>query len=134
MLGGAAADRHHVVVREGLLYIVEGAFVDRLNRRLQRRLRRHEDDRRLGVLSPHGRENFDTRNPGHLEVRQDDIGRRALELLETRLTALRGGDIEPLVFQQDAEGFEDPLFVVDDEYGWGSGHYAASSLRRAAGK
>ena len=88
MLGGTAADRHHVVVRERLLYIVESA-----------------------------------------------LGRRAFELLEARLAPLRDGDVEALVLQQDAQGFEDPLLVVDDEdRRCGGGHYAASSFRRAAGK
>ncbi len=55
VLGGTAADRHHVVVGEGLLYIVESAFVHGLNRGLKRRLRRHEDDRCFGVLPADGR-------------------------------------------------------------------------------
>jgi len=54
MFGGAAADRHHVVVRERLLYIVESAFVHGLDGRLERCLGRHEDDRCFGVLPADG--------------------------------------------------------------------------------
>src|SRR5437899_8286528 len=59
VFGGAAADRHHVVVGEGLLYIVESALIDSLNGCLQRRLRGHQDDGRLGVLPAHRREDLD---------------------------------------------------------------------------
>ena len=54
VLGGAAADRHHVVVREGLLYIVESALVHGLNGGLERCLRGHENDGGLRVLAAHG--------------------------------------------------------------------------------
>ena len=64
-----------------------------------------------------------------------------LQRLEAGLAALRGGHIETLVLQQDAQGIEDALLVVDDEdrglgrsSGWRGGHQAASSFRRAAGK
>src|SRR5438034_633022 len=132
MLGGAAADRHHVVVREGLLYIVESAFVHGLNRGLERRLRRHQDDRGFGILSADGGQDLDAGDAGHLEIGQDDVGCRALELLQAGLAPLRGRNVEALVLQQDAEGLEDSLFVVYDEDRWSGGHYAASSLRPAA--
>ena len=54
VLGGAAANRHHVVVREGLLYIVESALIHRLNGCLQRCLGGHQNDGGLRVLPPHG--------------------------------------------------------------------------------
>ena len=49
MLGGAAENRHQLVVAERLLDVVERALVHRLHRRLQRRLRRHEDHRHVGI-------------------------------------------------------------------------------------
>ena len=49
VLGGAAQDRDQLVVAERLLDVIEGAFVHRLHRRLQRRLRRHENDRHVRV-------------------------------------------------------------------------------------
>src|SRR5881296_2876998 len=54
VLGGAAADRHHVVVREGLLYIVESPLVHGLNGRLERCLSGHQNDGGLRVLPAHG--------------------------------------------------------------------------------
>ena len=136
VFGGAAADRHHVVVGEGLLYIVEGAFVDRLNRGLQRCLRGHQDHGRLRILPPHCRQDLDAGHTGHLQIRQDDIGRGAFELLQARFAALRDRDVEAFILEQDPQRFENALLVVDDENRWGGSvrHYAASSLRRAAGK
>jgi GNAT superfamily N-acetyltransferase len=138
VLGGTAADRHHVVVGERLLDIVERALVDGLNGCLQRGLGGHEDDGCFGVLPAHRGQNLDTGHPGHLEVGQDDVRRRGLELLETGFTALGGGDVEAFVLQQDPQCLENALLIIDDQYrGRGGGrriHQAASSFRRAAGK
>ena len=132
-LGRAPAQGHDLVVGERLRHVVERALVHRLDRGLQRSLRRHQDDRRFGVLLLRGREDFDPGDAGHLDVGEDEVGGGGLELLEPRFAALRRRYVEALVLEQDAQGVEDPLLVVDDENGGLRGH-AASSLRRAAGK
>src|SRR5204862_465267 len=76
------ADRDQVVVRKRLLDVVEGTLVHRLDRALQRGLRRHEDHRGLGVLLPHRREDLGARNARHLDVREDDVGWVPLQRLE----------------------------------------------------
>src|SRR2546427_707717 len=111
----------------------ERALVHCLDGGLQRRLRRHQDDRRLGILVLRGREDVDPRDAGHLDVGEHEVGCGGLELLEPRLPALRRRDVEALVLEQDTQRVEDPLLVVDDENG-GLHAHAASSLRRAAGK
>jgi hypothetical protein len=70
-----SCDGDEVVVGEGLLDVVEGALVYRLYGRLQRRLRRHEDDRHLGILVPRGGQDVDPSHLGHADVRQHDVGR-----------------------------------------------------------
>src|SRR5205823_13978276 len=78
-------------------------------------------------------ENVGAGDTRHLDVGEHDVGRRRLQRLETRLAPLRGDDVEPFAFQEDAEHVQDPQLVVDDQNGWLLRH-AASSFRRAAGK
>ena len=55
------------------------------------------------------------------------------DLLQSRLSALRGGDLEPLVPEQDPEGIEDARLVVHDQ-DRGLLAHAASSATILAGK
>jgi hypothetical protein len=115
MLGGTAADRHQVVVRERLLDVVERALVDGLDGALERRLGGHQDDRGLHIVLSHRRQDVDPRHLGHPHVGQHDVGTGGLEQLEPRLAALCGRDREAFVLQQDAQGVENGGFVVDDQ-------------------
>ena len=111
MLGGAAQDRDQLVVAERLLDVIEGAFVHRLHRRLQRGLRRHEDDRHVRILLPRRGEDLDAADVRHADVGEDDVrdSTRAM-LLEPRLAAVRDVRREALVAQQDVERIENARF------------------------
>jgi hypothetical protein len=54
VLGGAPHDGDQLVVAERLLDVVEGTLVHRLHGGLQRRLRRHENDRRVRIRFTRG--------------------------------------------------------------------------------
>ena len=117
MLAGALEDREQLVVAERLLDVIEGALVHRLHRRLQRRLRGHEDHRRVRILLPRGGEDLHAAHVRHAHVGEHDVRLERRELRETRPAPVRRVRVEAGVAQEDAERLEDPLLVVDDEHG-----------------
>src|SRR5438128_983418 len=140
LLRGAPADGYEIVVRERLLDVVESALVHRLDGGLERGLRGHEDHRRLGVLVPDRGQNVRARDTGHLDVGEDDVGRRRLQLLQAGLAALRGGHVEAFALEENPEHIQDPHLVVDHKNRWLVSHaplldIAAGTLRpqRTAG-
>src|SRR5947209_12775703 len=89
MLGGATEDRYELVVSEWLLDVIERALVHGLHRRLERRLRGHEDHGTVGIALLGRGEDLDARHVRHADVREDDVWRRTREMLEAALSALR---------------------------------------------
>ncbi len=73
MLGCATADGNQLVIGKRLLDVVVRTLVDGLNRTLQRRLCRHQNDGQFGVQFTCRLEHVDTRHLRHPDVRQDDI-------------------------------------------------------------
>src|SRR5690606_15841490 len=114
--GRPAAERDEFAVHERLLEVVERALVHGLDRGLERCLRRHEDDRRLGVALADLRQEVEARDAGHADVRQHHVGRRLLEPFQRLAAALRGRDLEALAAQQDLQRIEDRDLVVYDQY------------------
>ena len=133
MLGGALEDREQLVVAERLLDVVEGALVHRLHRRLQRRLRGHEDDRRVRILLARRGEDLDAADVRHADVGEHDVRLQLGELLEPARAAVRGVRVEAGVAQQDAERLEDALLVVDDEDGGSASGDHVSTAREEEG-
>ena len=129
----ALEDRQQLVVAERLLDVIEGALVHRLHRRLQRGLRRHEDDGRVRVLLARRGEDLDAADVGHPDVGEHDVGLQLGELRESRPAAVRGVRVEAGVAQQDAERLENPLLVVDDEHGGCAGGDHVSTAREEEG-
>jgi hypothetical protein len=117
VFGGAREDGDELVVPEGLLDVIEGALVDGLHGRLERRLRRHEDHRGVRILLSSRGEDLHTAHVRHADVSEDDVGLKLGELLQARPAAACGVGVESRVAQQDAERLQDALFVVDHEDG-----------------
>ncbi len=65
--------RLHGAEREGLLDPVEGAYTHGVDGHLGRPVRRHEDHARLRSALAHGAEELDPVEPGHLQVRDEEV-------------------------------------------------------------
>src|SRR5690606_36902338 len=102
-------------------------------------LRGHEDHRHVRIARARRRENLEAGDAGHPHVREHHVRRALLDLLEPLATAQSGTNLEALLPEEDAEGLEDPGFVVDHEdVGAGSGtcdgHAASASAKRLRGR
>ena len=134
MLGGALEDREQLVVAERLLDVVEGAFVHRLHRRLQRRLRRHEDDRACPDPAAAPRR-------GSPRRRRPACGRRRARCRAAARASCSSPALPPCavcgveagVAQQDAERLENARLVVDDEDGGSAGERSRELTRGVGG-
>ena len=115
MFGGATENGQHLVVPKRLLDVVERAFIDRLHRRLQRRLSGHQDHRNLGIERPRRAEDLDAADVRHPDVAQDDVGPEIGELFEGLLPAVRDDRRESFVLEQDAQRLEDPGLIIDHQ-------------------
>ncbi|MEZ4427957.1 MAG: hypothetical protein R3A51_09760 [Nannocystaceae bacterium] len=86
----------------------------------------HDDDLDLGGDGLGRLEQILARHARHAQVGDHHVHRVVAEDLEGRLPARRGADLQPLLLQHLAEGFEDALLVVNDEdtrlVGRGDGH------------
>ena len=115
-LGGSVHDREQLLVLERLLEVVVRALVDRLHRRLKRRLCRHEDHRDLGVDTSRRGEHVESARTGHPYVAEHDVGALLLDEADRVLTARGGVNVEAaLTAEEDPQRLEDPLLVVDEE-------------------
>ena len=119
MLRCSAQDRHQLFVLERLLDVVEGAVVHCPNRRLQTRLRRHQNDNCVGVVRAHRGQNVEAGDIRHSDVGDDQVGLECRDLLEAFLAAERSVGNEAFALQKNSNGVENSLLVVDDEDGRG---------------
>src|SRR5829696_1428767 len=128
MLARALEDGEELVVSERLLDVIESPLVHRLHRRLQRRLRRHQDHRGVGILLARRGEDLDPAHVRHANVGEDDVRLERRELREPLSTAVRGVRVEAGVAQQDPERLEDSLLVVDDQdFGCARGDHVSTA-------
>src|SRR6266481_3253434 len=115
MLGRATHYRQQLFVLEWFLDVVEGAVVHRADRRLQARLRRHQNYDGLGVVRANRGQDVETGDVGHSDVRDYQLWLQRSDLLETFLSAKRRVRDEPLVLEQNAYRVENAHLVIDDE-------------------
>ncbi len=101
------------------------AQVDRLDRRLKRRLGGHQHHGCRGVALSNGLEHVDATHLGHANVREYEIRALLAELLEPIRTGERRKDLEPLLVQEDAQGLDDALLVIDQKDAWLLAHGTA---------
>src|SRR5258708_3974196 len=117
VLRRAFEDGEELVVVKRLLDVIEGALVHRLHGALQRGLRRHQNDGRVGVLLPRGGKDLDAADVGHADIREHDVRLDRTEALESLTATTSRVRVEARIAQQDAERFENARLVVDHENG-----------------
>jgi hypothetical protein len=92
-----------LVVAERLLDVVEGAFVHRLHRRLERSLGGHENDRHLWIALPHMAQHLHPGHIRHAHIGQHDVGLEFVEPFDALSPTMGGDGGEPLGLEQNAE-------------------------------
>jgi hypothetical protein len=112
---GVPDDHLDLVVFRALDEIVERAAVEGVDGGLRRSVRRHDDDRQRGVRLFHRREKLDSVHSLHLDVGDDDVETRLLDLLERLFAVVHGLDVVPLLAKHDGEILAHVLLVIDDE-------------------
>ena len=111
-----ADDEHGLLERQRLLDEVEGAELDRLDRRLDVAVPRDHDHRRVDAALAQLRQRRQAVHPGQPDVEHDDVVRRADDAVEAGFAALDGVDDVAFVAQHAAQGAAHAGFVIDNQY------------------
>ncbi len=124
-----AHDEHRLLERQRLLDEVEGAHLDRPDRRLDVAMARDHHDLRVHFALAQALqrdEAIDTRQP---DVEHDDVIRRAGRPIEALFPARGRLDVEPLVAEHAAQRRTDARLVIDNQ----NGCHEDSLVRRHTG-
>src|SRR5215213_143566 len=117
MIDSARHDSDELIVAERLLYVMECALIHRLDRRLQRRLSRHQDYRNVRVLLPDCGEDVETSNRRHPDIAENNVRLQRGDLLETLPAAKCNVRREPLVLEENTQRIDYSRLVIDYEDG-----------------
>jgi len=90
LVQGAPDEINRLVNVERLGQVLERAALKRRHRRLEVRIRGHDDHRQVGMALLHLLQQLQARGPGHADVRHQHLGRPGIELGE-RVAGLREG-------------------------------------------
>ena len=110
------ADHQLDLVVLGVLdQVLERPHVHRVDRRLLRGIRGHDDDRQRWIVLLETVEQLDAVYPRHLDVGDDDIEVLAAGFLQRVSSVVHGRDLVALLAEHDAQELGHALFVVDDQ-------------------
>ena len=110
-----AKDEDELLGLEGLLQVVVGAGLHRLDREIDVAVRAHHDDDGVVAFGLERRQQIEPAHPRHPHVGEDDVGAERLDERERLLTARRDLDLEALATEDGTDEKAKVLFVVHDE-------------------
>ena len=114
-----ADDEHRLLERQRLLDEVEGAHLDRADRRLDVAVAGDDHDLRIDLPLAQPRERRQAVHARQPDVEHDDVdGRRASTRSRHASPLVDGFDVVALVAQHAAERGPHAGLVVDDQDGW----------------
>ena len=114
-LQGVLREGKHLLRIERLHDVVERAVLHRLDGRLGRAKRGHEDDQLPGIDRADVLQRLDPAHPAHADVQEDDVRRAGLHVGDRLLAARGGGDVVIARGQHPRERVTDLGVVVDDQ-------------------
>ena len=120
-----ADEAEHLRALEGLGEEVVGALLHRLHGLLDRAERGQEDHVHVGGDRLRSAQDLDAGEPGHLEIREDEVDAARLQTLERRVAVRGEDDPVPLARQRALEALAEPRVIV--------GHQERRGLRHAPG-
>ncbi len=115
---------------EGLLDVVVGPRLDRIQREIDVAVRAHHDDGGFVALRLQRGQEIEAAHLGHADVGEDDVGAEGVDERERFFAALGGLDFVALSLQQGTQNETQVLFVVDHE---NPAHYAKITTRPPSG-
>ena len=111
----------HLLDLERLGHVVEGADLHRLDGRVHRAERGHEDHRRLRLQRLGGPQHVEAVTAAHLQVAQDDVEVGLVQALDGHVAVAGFGDLVPGLDEGAGESAAERVVVVGDEdaaHGW----------------
>ena len=103
---------------ERLEDVVVGAALHRVDRGLDRAEAGHDDGERVGRGLADRLEQLDAAHARHLQIADDEVVVRAIELAERARAVLGGADDVAFHPEEVREDVADELLVVDDQHTW----------------
>ena len=105
----------HLLDFEGLLHVVEGADLHRLDRGVDGAERRHQDDRRRRVQRLGRPQHVEPVAAAHLQVAEDDVVVAFVQLLDRDVAVRRLVDVVPRVGQRADDAAAEGIVIVGDQ-------------------
>jgi hypothetical protein len=109
------ADGHKLLVRKGLLDVVESPLVHGVHGAPQVGLRGHQDHGQVRIAVARRLQDGQPVHPRHADVGEHQVHRFLPHLLQPLPSAGCGHDMEALALEEDPERVEDRGLVVDDQ-------------------
>src|SRR5512140_38091 len=120
-LARAIGEQLELLEIDGLLQIVEGAELHRLDRTLDAAVCRHDDDGDGRIEFANALKELDAAHARQAHIREDDIGTKALEQLERLLRISRHLGLVAGLREKRLDRARERALVIDDEHR-GSAH------------
>ena len=105
----------HLLDLERLRHVVEGADLHRLDGRLDRAERGHQDDRRRRVQRPRGAQHVEAVGAAHVDVADDDVEAALVQPLERGVAVGGLVDVVARVGERAREPAAQRVVIVGDE-------------------
>ncbi|MNC86188.1 hypothetical protein D3C83_18260 [compost metagenome] len=105
---------HRLVDIERLGQVLEGAALESGDRRVEVGVGGHDDDRHGGMALLDGLQQLQAREPGHADVRDEDLGSAARKRVERLLRRGERVEVDALARERLLDHPADGAVVVDD--------------------
>ena len=110
--GDGGPQRDHV---HGFCEVVRCSFADRVHRSTRVGIRRHEDDGSFGRFLSHHIEELEAAHPRHLNVADDEIEGRRLQLLDRFASICDAHDLVAFLGEDPAQKLEREVVILRDQ-------------------
>lgn len=107
---------------EGLLDVINRTEPHRFHRRIDRAVRRDDDDRHVRRGRPRRAQHIHPRTAGHLKIRHDCVEGRLLQQGHGLVTVGGSRHLIPPLLKRSGEEVTDAGLIVDNEQSTGWGH------------